>query len=228
MKIFGLEKVSLVDYPQHICCVVFTAGCNFRCPYCHNGDLVTLTNLNEICEKDVFDYLSKRAGIIDSVCVSGGEPTLQPDLIDFIKKLRATGLLIKLDTNGTNFSILKTLVENKLVAYVAMDIKTNFDDYYKFGASANALENIKKSVEFLKSGIIDYEFRTTIEEGLINEDNIKKMAQECKGAKRFYLQCFKDNDSNLESGLCAISPAAAKNFKSILEKTIKSVELRGY
>lgn len=228
MKIFGMEKVSLVDYPEHICCTIFTAGCNFRCPYCHNGDLVNLTNLNQVCEQDFFEHLTKRKGVIDSVCVSGGEPTLQPDLIDFIKKIKQLGLLVKLDTNGTNFKTLENLVTHKLVDFVAMDIKTNFDNYYKFGASQSHLDNIKQSVEFLKTNKVNYEFRTTLENGLISLENIEKMAQELNGAKSLYLQCFKENDSNLESNLSSVPEKTAKTYKQVLEKTISQVELRGY
>ena len=125
MKIYGFEKLSMVDYDGHLCATIFTGGCNFRCPFCQNSDLVNVTNLEQYCEDEIFAHLEKRKNIIDSVCISGGEPTLNPDLKDFIKKIKSRGLLVKLDTNGTKPELIKNLIEEGLVDYVAMDVKNS-------------------------------------------------------------------------------------------------------
>ncbi|MCM1324918.1 MAG: anaerobic ribonucleoside-triphosphate reductase activating protein, partial [Acetobacter sp.] len=156
----------MVDYEGHLCCTVFTAGCNFRCPYCHNSDLVEGKNLHQISEEEFFVFLTKRKGLLDSVCVSGGEPTLQPDLIDFLKKIKALGFQVKLDSNGTAPKLLKELIENKLVDYIAMDIKNSRESYHKTAGNGHFnLKNIEESVEFLKQGKVPYEFRTTLVAG---------------------------------------------------------------
>jgi len=229
MKIYGLEKLSMVDFDGHLCATIFTSGCNFRCPYCHNSDLVLGTNLVEISESDIFEYLKKRKGIIDSVCVSGGEPTLHSDLPIFIKRLKDLGLIVKLDTNGTNFLMLKKLVEEKLIDYVAMDIKSDENGYLNsFRCSKDALENVKKSIEYLKSGVINYEFRTTITKELFTKDIAKNMAKWLAGARVLYLQCFKDNETNLEKDLNKIESKDLTEYENILKTTIKEVKRRGY
>ena len=229
MKIYGLEKLSMVDFDGHLCATIFTSGCNFRCPYCHNSDLVLGTNLVEISEIDVFDYLKKRKNILDSVCVSGGEPTLQKDLPLFIKKLKDLGLLVKLDTNGTNFEILKGLVEQKLIDYVAMDIKSDKNGYINsFRCSNEALKNVEESVKLLKSNVIPYEFRTTVTAQLFSKEIAQNIAEWLKGARVLYLQCFKENETNLEKDLSKISQENLEEYKQILEKTIKEVKYRGY
>ena len=229
MKIYGLEKLSMVDFNGHLCATIFTAGCNFRCPYCHNSDLVLGTNLVEILESDVLDYLKKRNSMLDSVCVSGGEPTLQKDLPAFIKKLKEMGYLVKLDTNGTNFDMLKTLAEQKLIDYVAMDIKSDENGYLtSFKCSPDAYDNVKKSIALLKENIVPYEFRTTITSQLFNKQVAQNMAQMLNGARVLYLQCFKDNETNLEKDLSQINKEDLEEYKQILEKTIKTVKYRGY
>ena len=229
MKIFGLEKLSMVDYEGHLCCTVFTAGCNFRCPYCHNSDLVEGRNLHQISEEEFFAFLNKRKGLLDSVCVSGGEPTLQPDLIDFIKKIKELGFKVKLDSNGTAPKLLKELVAENLIDYVAMDIKNSRESYRKTaGNGFFNMENIEESVEFLKQGLVPYEFRTTLVKGHHNDEEIERIATWLDGADRIYLQCFVDNGSCITDGLSKIEKQDAERFKSILSKTIKEVHLRGY
>lgn len=229
MKIFGLEKLSMVDYEGHLCCTVFTAGCNFRCPYCHNSDLVVGKNLHQISEKEFFDFLEKRKGLLDSVCVSGGEPTLQPDLIEFIKKIKNLGFKVKLDSNGTAPKLLKELIEKNLIDYVAMDIKNSKEQYRTTaGNGFFQMSAIEESVELLKQNKVPYEFRTTLVKGHHNNEEIKRIADWLKGAERLYLQCFIDSGSCIKDGLSKIEKTDAQRFKSILEKTIKEVHLRGY
>ena len=229
MKIYGLEKLSMVDFDGHLCATIFTAGCNFRCPYCHNSDLVLGTNLVEILESDVLGYLKQRKGLLDSVCVSGGEPTLQKDLPLFIKKLKDMGYLVKLDTNGTNFDMLKQLIEQKLIDYVAMDIKSDENGYLTFfKCSPDAYNNVKKSIALLKENIVPYEFRTTITSQLFNKSVAENMAKMLSDARILYLHCFKDNETNLEKDLSKINQDDLEEYKQILEKTIKEVKYRGY
>lgn len=229
MKIFGLEKLSMVDFEGHLCSTVFTAGCNFRCPFCHNSDLVEGKNLHQIPEAEFFAFLDKRKGLLDSVCISGGEPTLQSDLVDFIRKIKDKGYLVKLDSNGTNPTLLKNIIENKLVDYIAMDIKNSLDSYrMTVGQGFYDLENIKQSVELLKQGQVPYEFRTTLVKGHHADKQIESIALWLKGADKLYLQCFVDSGSCIEDGLEKVDKATAEHFQDILSKTIKEVHLRGY
>lgn len=229
MKVFGFEKLSMVDFPGHLCCTVFTGGCNFKCPFCQNSDLVKMQNLREINQDEIFSYLSKRKGVIDSVCVSGGEPTIYPDLEQFIVKIKSLGFLVKLDTNGTNYEMLKRLIENNLVDYVAMDIKNSLSTYGETaGTNFVDLENIKKSVELLKRNLVDYEFRTTLVKQFHSTSTITEMANWLNGAKRIFLQHFVDNGTCLQKGLNEVEKQDAEKFLDILKNHVNHVELRGY
>lgn len=228
MKILGLEKLSLVDYPGYTCAVVFTGGCNFRCPFCHNAGLV-MEDVEELSEIEVIEYLTKRHGLLDAVCVSGGEPTMQSDLISFLKKLKDIGYKVKLDTNGSNPNILKNILDNNLVDYVAMDIKNNLEDYseiigYKCYDSAKILE----SINILKENKVDYEFRTTLVKEFHELQNIQKMSEDLLGAKTLYLQRFVDNDNCIEKNLHEVPKDIAENYVDVLSTTISNVQLRGY
>lgn len=228
MKILGLEKLSLVDYPGNTCAVIFTGGCNFRCPFCHNSGLV-LEDQEELSVLEVLSFLKKRYGLLDSVVVSGGEPTLQPDLMDFLKKLKDIGYKVKLDTNGTNPKMLKEIIDNNLVDYIAMDIKNNLDNYGDIiGLPCYKTGKVLESINILKENRVDYEFRTTLVNEYHSIENIKKMKEELLGAKRLYLQRFVDNDNCLSSGLTSVSMEDANLFKEELSKSIPSVNLRGY
>lgn len=229
MKILGIEKVSFVDYEGKMCATIFTGGCNYRCPFCHNGGIV-LDKYNEISESDIVDYLKTRTGLLDAVTISGGEPTLQPDIKEFILKVRALGFLVKLDTNGTNPDCLIDLLQNNLLDYVAIDIKTNFGDYNKVSGVTNSLtDNVKKSIEYLKNSGIDYELRTTLVNEFHTKDTIVNMAKELAGQKKLYLQKFKASaDCINATGLRAVPKSTAKSYADILKKTILVVELRGY
>lgn len=227
MKISGLQKLSLVDYTEHTACTIFTSGCNFACPFCHNSSLV-YSKAEEIKETKVLEYLAKRKNILDAVCVSGGEPTLQKDLYEFIVKIKNMGYKVKLDTNGTNFEILKKLIEDKLIDYVAMDIKNTFEKYPLTTNCSVNIEFIKKSINYLMSSDIDYEFRTTLVSEYHNVEDIKSISQMLSGAKKYYLQKFVDNNNCISSGLHEIPKSQAITFQNILKTTISNTYLRGY
>ncbi len=191
MKIGGLQKFSMIDYPDKIACIVFTQGCNFRCPYCHNPELVKPEMFGEsLSEEEFFDFLKERVGKLDAVSITGGEPTLQYDLIEFIKKIRDLGFLIKLDTNGTNPEMLKEIIDQKLVNYLAMDIKAPFSKYEEITKMPVNIEKIKQSVEMIKSSGIDYEFRTTLVKKLLSPEDIEQIGRDIAGAKQYFLQKF--------------------------------------
>jgi pyruvate formate lyase activating enzyme len=228
MRISGIEKLSLVDYPGYCCAVIFTGGCNFLCPFCHNSGLVE-GNYQTLDNDEIMAFLKKRFGMLEAVVISGGEPTLQHDLIDFIREIKAIGYKVKLDTNGTNPKTLKKIVDEGLVDYVAMDIKNAFELYPQItGKPEIDIHKIRESVEILKSGGVDYEFRTTLVKQYHDKDAIRCMAQDIAGAKRVYLQHFVDNDNCISAGLNDVSKVEAEEYKSMLSDSIGEVLLRGY
>ena len=230
MIICGMEKFSMVDFDGYIACTVFTKGCNFLCPFCHNASLVT-GEAAEIPEDEVFDYLTKRKGLVDAVCITGGEPTLQKGLKDFILRVRALGYKVKLDTNGTRPDVLRELLSEGLLDYVAMDIKTDFEHYPHVICvhDPKLIERVKESVDILKSSTIDYEFRTTAVAEYHSEANYAAVAEIVRGAKRFFIQKFKDGENNLSQGLLHDLPEdEAKKFLSAVEGKVGSVGMRGY
>jgi len=179
MRIGGLQKTSFLDYPHQMACVIFTVGCNFRCPFCHNKELVDSKLVNEqISELDIFNFLEQRKNLLEGVVITGGEPTLQVDLEDFIKKVKAMGYKVKLDTNGTNPEILEKLIKDKLLDFVAMDIKNDWENYDKTVGVKSNLEKIKKSVKIIKESGLGYQFRSTIVRGIHDLEMIKKMKKE--------------------------------------------------
>ena len=230
MDFAGIQKISLVDYDQKISCTLFTAGCNFRCPFCHNSDLVIYAkNIHYIPFSEIIDYLNKRKGLLDAVVITGGEPTLMPDLKEKIIEIRKLGYKIKLDTNGTNPDILKNLVEGGLIDYVAMDIKNSLSNYFKTVGLENFNQsNIIESINFLLSGAVDYEFRTTLVNEFHSEEDIELIGKLIQGAKRYYLQRFINNENCINHDLHEVNQDVALRFKSILLPYIKKVELRGY
>lgn len=230
MRINGLEKMSLVDYDGKVSATIFTGGCNFICPFCHNSPLVTDFKTQPVLlEEEVLSYLKKRKGLLDGVCISGGEPTLQNDLIPFIEKVKSLGYSVKLDTNGTNPTIIKQVHTSGLVDYFAMDIKNDKEHYAKIiGFDSFDTLKVEKSVEYLLTSGADYEFRTT----LINEyhtlDNIILIGKWIKGGKKYFLQQFKDTESCIKGGLSAVSAADALKFRDALKNDVPNTFLRGY
>ena len=225
-----MEKLSLVDYDGKIATTLFTGSCNFKCGFCHNSPLVLdYKSLPEYSMEEVFSYLTKRKGVIEGVCISGGEPTLQKDLPDFCQKIKALGYPIKLDTNGTNPKMVELLAKEGLVDYFAMDIKNNLEDYASIiGFDKFDTKNIETSVEFFLNGGAPYEFRTTLIKEFHKEENIVKIGQWIKGANKYFLQKFKDSDSCIQSHLSAVDDSQVAKFKEILQKTIPNTYLRGY
>lgn len=230
MKILGMEKLSLVDYDGYISATLFLGGCNFRCPFCHNGPLVLdASNQPEIPLSEVLSYLEKRKNMLKGVCITGGEPTLYPDLEDLIKQIKQIGYSVKLDTNGTSPQTIKTLAEKKLIDYVAMDVKNCKEAYAKtVGLKSFDIAPIEESVSLLKSNVVNYEFRTTIVKEFHNDDCIEKIGLWLDGAEKYFLQAYKDGENCIETGLTKISEEVAKNYKNALLKRVKRVELRGY
>lgn len=228
MDFVGIDKFSLLDFEDKISCVLFCKPCNFRCPFCHNGTTV-LEAETVIPFEDILEYLESRKGLIDAVVVSGGEPTLMPDLKEKIIKLRELGFLIKLDTNGTNPETIKDLYESGLIDYVAMDIKNSFKKYPLTVGVKNAyLDKVSQSIQYLMNSGIDYEFRTTLIDEFHDIQDIREMAETLKGAKRLYLQKFVDRESCIQRGLHEVSKEKAESFVDILKPFIDKVSLRGY
>lgn len=195
MRINGLRKLSLLDFPEKTAAVVFTGGCNLRCPFCHNASLVLNPGAGEsITEDEFFDFLSKRRGKLDGVCVTGGEPLMQEGLEDFIRRIRDMGFLVKLDTNGTFPDRLRRLIDEKLLDYAAMDIK-NAPSRYAFTVGAPVLDisPILESAALLKEGRVPYEFRTTLVKGLHRLEDMEELGEFVRGADKYFLQNFKDS-----------------------------------
>ncbi len=206
MLLGGLQKMTLIDYPGKIAATVFTVGCNFRCPFCHNPELVlssqfTVPAGDNTLEKEFFEFLKTRQGKLDGICITGGEPTLQPDLVEFIAKIKKMGFAVKLDSNGTRPDTLKELFDKKLVDYVAMDIKASLKNYEKVCNTKLDLERIKLSVDLIKNSGVDYEFRTTIVPGLHTEEEFEKVAEWLSGSKRYVLQKYEDYGKILDNSL---------------------------
>ena len=228
MDFVGIDKFSLLDFEDKISCVLFCKPCNYRCPFCHNGTTV-LEAETTIPFEDILEYLQSRKGLIDAVVVSGGEPTLMPDLKEKIIKLKELGFLIKLDTNGTNPEVVKDLYENHLIDYVAMDIKNSFVKYAMTVGVKNAfLDKISQTIKFLMASGIDYEFRTTLIDEFHNEQDMRDIAETIKGAKRLYLQKYVDRESCIAHGFHEVSKEKAERFVDILKGSIEQVTLRGY
>jgi pyruvate formate lyase activating enzyme len=192
LKIKGFQKTSLIDYPGKICSVLFLPGCNYRCPYCQNPDLIKNPDkLPDIKEDYVLSFLEKRKKLIDGVCITGGEPTIHKELPTFIKKIKEQGLLVKLDTNGSNPEIVEQLIKNKLIDYVAMDVKAPLEKYNEVVRVNVDIEKIKETIRILMTSNIDYEFRTTVLPKFHKKEDLLKIAKLIKGAKKYYLQQFR-------------------------------------
>jgi len=194
MEIGGLQKVTLIDYPGRIAATVFLCGCNLKCPWCYSSELVLpekIKNQPKISEREFFKYLKDRKKLLDGLVLCGGEPTINKKLPSFIKKIKKMGFLIKLDTNGSDPKILKKLIDEKLIDYVAMDLKGPKERYSEFSGRKVDVKKIQKSIDILKEGRVDYEFRSTIVPTLHKKEDVIKMARWIKGAKKYYLQNFR-------------------------------------
>ena len=236
MIIGGFQTTTLLDYPGKVACTIFTAACNMRCPFCQNGDLITGSYENRYSEEEVLSYLSKRKDLLDGVCITGGEPTLQKDLAEFICKIKDLGLLVKLDSNGLNPDIIKMLYSGNLIDMVAMDIKSGPSTYgVACGVKNIDMNKIKESINFLMTSGIDYEFRTTLVKGIHTYEDMKEIGCLIKGAKDYYIQSYKESDKILglmdgneeAKSYTSFTRGELEQFLNIAKETIPNAMLRG-
>ena len=229
MRIQGLQKLTLLDFPERTACTIFTAGCNFRCPFCHNASLVVnIPKESELGEEEFFSFLNKRKGILDGVCISGGEPLLQPDIEQFMQRIKDMGFAVKLDTNGSLPDKMKSLVEKGLVDYVAMDIKNCPDSYaITAGVEMMDVEAIKTSVSYLKEGYVPYEFRTTVVKNYHFKENFEAIGQWIQGAEKYFLQNFVDSGDLIGKKTRGCSEEEMQEFLEVVQKYIPGAKLRG-
>ena len=231
MKVTGIQKLTLLDYPGVVACTVFTAGCNFRCPFCHNAMLVLPEQIDDECltDDEVFGFLKKRRGVLDGVAFTGGEPLLHADMPEFLARVKELGYKIKLDTNGSNPELLSEIVKNKLVDRVAMDIKNAPEEYARtIGLKSFDIAPVERSKEMLLRGDIDYEFRTTVVKGIHTKESLIGAAKWIEGAKEYYLQQFKDSGNLiLPDGLSAYDEKQMHALADAVRDYVPTVEVRG-
>jgi len=234
MQIHGLQKMTLLDYPGKVACTVFLAGCNYACPFCHNSQLLTGEAEAVMQEEELLSFLQKRQGILDGVCITGGEPTLNPGLKPMLQRIKALGYAIKLDTNGSRPDVLRQLVEEGLVDYVAMDVKNGPEQYAAtVGVPGVKLERVEQSLRFLIGGGVPYELRTTLVQQLHDEASILAMGRWLaslvpeKQPEVLYLQSFVDRDTVAFAGLCAPEEETVRHLSHILQPYVRQVRIRG-
>ena len=229
IRFYGLQKLTLLDYPGKMACTVFTGGCNFRCPFCHNRSLVFLNeNDSEISVSDILDYLETRKKVLDGICITGGEPLLHKGIFDFIRKVKEIGLLVKLDTNGSNCEALKELVEEGLVDYVAMDIKACPEKYPEtIGLEHYDISEVARSKDFLLQGHVNYEFRTTVVAQFHEVADFEKIGRWIQGAKNYYLQNFEDHGTCIREGLSEVGLETLEQMKAAAAPYVENIEIRG-
>jgi|SRR5690554_1904906 pyruvate formate lyase activating enzyme len=231
MQIQGLQRVSLLDYPEHIACTVFTSGCNLRCPFCHNGSLVLPERMvpSTITEDEFFDFLKSKINRLEAVCISGGEPLLQPDIEDFIRKVKSMGFLVKLDTNGFFPNKLKHLIQQNIIDYVAVDIKNSPDSYASTAGIQNLNKNkLKESVSYLLSKVVPFEFRTTVVDDFHAESDIEAIAKWIQGDTTYYLQQFTDGEDVIQKGLTPPTDETMTRFLKIARQYVPNTFWRGH
>ena len=229
MLFHGFQKLTVLDYPEKVACTLFTAGCNFRCPFCHNALLVTeIDNRDTVDPAVILAYLKKRRGVLDGVCVTGGEPLMHPDLGEFLKLVKELGYAVKLDTNGSYPNRLRTLVASGVVDYVAMDVKNCKEKYGEtIGIPDFDLSPVEESVDFLLGGSIPFEFRTTVVKEFHTTEDLVRIAEWIAGAPRYFLQNFKESDHMIGSGLHAHAEEVLRQMRDAVAKRIPTVSLRG-
>ena len=229
MKISGLQKLTLLDFPDRTACTVFLGGCNFRCPFCHNSSLVLGAGEGEnIPEEEFFAFLKSRKSRLDGVAITGGEPLISDETEIFIEKIKSMGYAVKLDTNGAFPERLRRLIGKGLVDYVAMDIKNSPHKYAKtIGLPSAPLGKIEESIRILMSGKVSFEFRTTLVKGFHTEDDIETIGKWISGAERWYLQAFKDSGDLISGGLCGFERDEYLRFLDIARRFVPNAQLRG-
>ena len=228
MQIAGLQKLTLLDFPGRIACTVFLCGCNLRCPFCHNASLVLPRGgTDSMTEDELLAFLQKRRGRLQGVCITGGEPTLYPDLPDLLRRIRLLGYEIKLDTNGSNPSMLRAILAEGLADYVAMDIKNSPGRYTETCGGVDVLDSVRESAALLMAGGTDYEFRTTLSHPLHTVEDMAAIGQWLRGAKRYYLQQFVDSGDLIGTGLSPLTPEEMEAMREAVLPYIKETTLRG-
>lgn len=226
----GLQKLTLLDFPGKVACTLFTRGCNFRCPFCHNASLVVRPEEQRMYENaEIIAFLKKRVGVLDGVAITGGEPTLMVGLYDFIAKVKTMGYAVKLDTNGTRPDVLKKIVNADLVDYVAMDIKNSPEKYaYTCGLPESYdLSKIEESKNFLMEGRVDFEFRTTVAKPFHNEEDFRRIGEWIRGDEKYFLQQFKDSGDIIGHEITACSNEEMEHFLNVLLPSVPNAQLRG-
>lgn len=230
MEIAGFNKTTLLDYPHHLASTIFLKGCDFRCPFCHNSSLVLPSKnyKHNISEEEIMTYLKKRSSILEGVCITGGEPTLQKGFLSFIKKIKKLGLKVKLDTNGNHPEVLELLINEHLIDAIAMDIKNSLRCYGEtIGLSNFDTSKVEASVALIQDSHISYEFRTTVVKEFHTEQTIKEISQWLKGSQIYYLQAFEDSGDIIGSNLSPHSKETLTNFQTIASSYIQQVFIRG-
>ena len=228
MKIHGLQKMTLLDFPGQVACTVFLGGCDFRCPFCHNWDILDPSTPVIMEEDEFYKFLDKREGLLDGVAITGGEPLLRTGMADFIKGIRSRGFLVKLDTNGNHPDRLKELVSEGLLDYVAVDVKNNKERYGEtVGIPMLDISKIEETISFLLEGNVPYEFRTTVLRQFHDADSFKGIAEWIEGAEHYFIQSFVDRETVPFSGLEAYSPEELEEFKKLVEPHVKHIDIRG-
>lgn len=231
MQIHGLNKTTLLDYPEHVAATVFCGGCNFCCPFCYNSSLVLNPGSQPVLEeKEVLDFLKKRRGVLSGVCITGGEPSLQTDLAEFIYQIKTIGYLVKLDTNGYRPEVLERLVEGNLLDYIAMDIKAGPSGYAHASGILNFdWKKIQASIDFIMDCGVQYEFRTTVVKGIHTETDFGEIGPLLRGCKAYYLQAFQEQESVLEQGkgFRSFDKQQMEAFAGQVRPFVQKVSLRG-
>ena len=228
MHIKGLQKTTLLDFPGRVACTVFTGGCNFRCPFCHNASLVLSPgSVDGISEDEFFSFLSKRKGILDGVCITGGEPLLQRDIVEFIRKIKNEGFFVKLDTNGSFPRLLESIISENIVDYIAMDIKNSEEKYSLTAGIQFDSSCVFESIDLIMSSGVDYEFRTTVVKELHDIQDIENIAKRIKGASKYFLQGFKDSGDLICPDHTAHSEETLRKMAAAATPYVGICQLRG-
>lgn len=229
MRICGLNKTTLLDYPGHVAAVVFLGGCNFRCPFCQNGDLVLRPESQaEIGEEELFSFLKKRKGILTGVCVTGGEPTLEKELGDLVGKIKEMGYLVKLDTNGSRPEVVGKLLGDGLLDYIAMDVKNSMERYGEtVGLGKIDMGGIRETIDIIIQSGIDYEFRTTVVKELHRKEDIEAIGREIKGARAYFLQSYQESPGVIAPGFHAYSREEMEKLIAAVRPFVANVQIRG-
>ena len=228
MKLYGLQKMTLLDFPGKVACTVFLGGCDFRCPFCHNFELAELKAEPLMESGEFLEFLKKRKGLLDGVAITGGEPCLWKELPDFLREIRALGFLTKLDTNGNHPELLRKILSEGLADYVAMDIKSSPGRYALVsGLPSMNLVPVRESIRLLLEGNTEYEFRTTVVKELHREEDFPEMGEMIRGAKRYFLQAFTDRDTVPYEGFSAPSKEEMRRYADLVRPYVQEVGLRG-